>query len=188
MLILVVVLVYFSKQKETFFQTYDYQTDECQMIWNENESTMKTECAATDKCVIVKGWCAETCWDKTEDNCKDGCKWDGNYCQLDTDTVDTNCWNYNTPEICHKQTMCKWNNPSEHQFIRCVTDDSESNGTTASGTTASGSGDSGDSGDSGGSGDSGDSGDGGGWGSDKWCNMMCTLYRKDNTCAKLCPQ
>ena len=194
MLVLIFVLVYFSKQKELFFQMDGYQFETCNEIWSDTESEMRTLCvgggdgsnvtAAVDGCIVVNGWCGNDCFDRDEVDCKNGCKWNSDYdygfCDIEYDSDQKNikdCWEYNTTDICNKQPSCTWSEPQENPYPRCVTDDSIV-GTTAAGTTATGT--------------TAASGNGGGKSGVKkntkkpTCIEVCGFYEVNSDCARHC--
>ena len=185
MLVLIFVLVYFSKQKELFFHTDFYEYDSCNEIWSEDESTMRSNCNDVDGCIKVNGWCENVCWEKTEGDCTDGCIWNSeySYCDVEYDNVDTQCWGYNTKDICNKHNSCNWSEPPDVTSLRCVTDDSNNVSTTAASTTAAGDNSVGDN--SAGTIASGDNG-GVKKNPDKECIEICNLYKVNTYCANRC--
>ena len=136
MLVLIFVLVYFSKQKELFFNMDGDQFDTCNEIFDPDETIMRSECSDVDGCIIVNGFCENTiehyCLDRVFGDCKDGCNWNSEYSYC---YEDTQCWKYNTPDMCNTHKSCNWSEPTENTSLICVTDDSIA-GTTAASTTA----------------------------------------------------
>lgn len=181
MLVLIFVLVYFSKQKELFFHTDFYEYDTCNEIWSEDESTMRSNCSDVDGCIIVNGWCENACWEKTEGDCIDGCIWNSeySYCDVEYDKVDTQCWEYNTKNICNKHKSCNWSEPQDVTSLRCVTDDSNNVSTTAASTTAAGDNSAGTEADVTKEASDRES-------AQKKCIELCNLYTVNKNCAKRC--